>query len=526
MSEQPKKRKDVYSPGFYVGENPVVFEEIHRNEGPVYAREDEPGSLQPTIQIGEKTYRVRPKVPWNLPPEPISYKDDLSLFQEVKQYLYDYYELRETGAYDVWAGAALASHRIEDWDTCPYLCFLGPRRSGKTTALRISKQVFHRCVGGPSVSAAWIASVIDRYDCTVVFDEAQLWKAEDKSDHLAILRGGYQRDMPRYKMISTGRGFTDVEQRIFGFKLIGCEMPVEPGIMERCVLFHTAKRTRKLLPLRKPEFQLRGDVLRGKLLMYRFRHVGQEIPEEIDTELEEIREDRLQELGYPILASTPVEVHDSIIAFFHEQEKRMKSEEETGEWADYVRAIADCVANSKIEAGGIILLKNFRDSLMKATETLDAKFLDSPKKNRRILDSLAFKRARTNEGVGFLYDDKLQKELEARFTPTPVEPTQPTQPTLYEGNFENEVKDVKVVKVSGGYGMMEIDGHDLEIVRKSIRQLEERQGYALFDMLKARVREESNGIIDEERLTRLMSQMFKNGELKRHANLTDCWNLA
>lgn len=488
MSEQPTKKKERFSPGGYF--DGVVYEQIIRPDsftvtvernpvfrygtadspgGMAYARSDEPNRFDQTFERNRVTYKPLPvhRVSWKLPPEPINYKDEVTLFNEVKTFLYDYYELRDFEAYDVWAGLCLASQLIEKWDAVPYLCFMGPRRTGKSTALRISKQVFRRCVGGPAVSAAWIASVIDRYDASVVSDEQQLWKSEDKSEHHAILRGGYQRDMPRYKMISTGRGFTDVEQKIFGIKLIGSELPVEAGIMERCILIHTVKRTRKLGKLRQPEFALRGLDLRGKLLTYRMRHLGQPVSDDIDSELEEIREDRTQELAYPILASTPVQVHDSILSFFREQETRLQTEEQTGEFADYVRAVADCVANSKIEAGGIILLKNFRDSLMKVAEVLDVKFLDSPKKNRRILDSLAFKRARTNEGVGFIYDDKRQKELEAQFSPTPVEPTQPTQPTLEKEMFEREVKVVKDVKVSGGVGQTD-DSGDLAVTRTSL----------------------------------------------------------
>jgi hypothetical protein len=157
---------------------------------------------------------------------------------------------------------------------------------------------------------------------------------------------------------------------------------------------------------------------------------------------------------------------------------------------------------------------------MEVSEIKDIKFLDSPKTNRKILDRLGYRRARTNEGVGFIFDAELQQRLEARFTPTPQEPTQPTQPTLEKEIIEKDVKVVKLVKDSGGMG---VDPEDLQIVRKAIREEEQRIGYAHNSLIQFRAKEASNGRIDAERVTKLIGILAKQGELQSFG--ADCWKL-
>lgn len=520
MSESSKKAKGKLSPGGYI--DGIVFEEVEGPNGPVYARSDEPNKFDATFRdfaTGE-TYEVLPKwrlkYKWKLPPEPLGYKDELSLFETVLGFYRKYVDLKDERAYFVITAFTIASWRLEDFRAVPYIFFLGPTESGKTTTLETLRETCYRAYGGESITVAAIASMVDRYSSTVMMDESQVYSSdkEEMAEAHAILRGGYRREGMRIKMAHTGKDWIERGYRTFSFKILASKNPLEEALALRCLTIHMAKTSKKLPKTLLAPFYEEGLQLRGMLLSYRFRRLGNSDFEEVQTELEaNLRSPRLCELGLPLLAVTSSEFKNHLLSFLRDQEKARVAEEETGEEADYVRAVRLCVTDNKLGLKGFILSKDFRDALMSVSEITDPKFLDSPKTNRKILDRLGFRRARTSDGTGFIFEEELQKRLEARFTPTPPEPTQPTQPTFQS---ENEVKVVKVMKDTGGYGL-DLDSEDLDLVRDELRQQEARIGYGEDAIMIYHVKERSNGRIDADRYMTLIRKLADSGEVRRFA---------
>jgi hypothetical protein len=97
-----------------------------------------------------------------LPPEPSGYKDELTLFNDLLDYYRRYLDLKDERYYFVITAFTIASQRLEDFRAVPYLFFLGPSESGKTTALETLRETCFRAYGGESSSVPSIASMVDR----------------------------------------------------------------------------------------------------------------------------------------------------------------------------------------------------------------------------------------------------------------------------------------------------------------------------------------------------------------------------
>jgi hypothetical protein len=483
---------------------------------------------QPKIKIEDTWYKPLPesRVYWNLPGEPESYPSDEWLFEENRKFVYDYGDVKEPGAYDVNAAFTLATWRFEDWSSFAYLLFLGHYGAGKTTLQRILKQICRRAVGGPSISVPAIVSMMDRFDATPMIDEAQTLNNEESGEMIAILRGAYQKGNMRIKSVPTGHGWTDKAYRAYGFFSIASHDPLEEGISQRCLPFSMSKRTRKLHKWRKPEFVVRGHALRCYNLQYRFLHLGDLIPDEVEEQLEQINDDRLQELALPLLVVSPPGPRKAILSYFKTLEKRKQLEIESGEEADYFNALDFFTSHSEfIKPEGRILFAAFKESLLAIKKEedpgYDPKWL-SPRSMWKVLERLGFHHGgHLREGSSITFDRSQVEALRPRFSDqSSLSPSTVTTVTTVTP-IENDVTDVTDVTVRGEKGIS--DPEDLEIVRKAIHDEEQRIGYAHNSLIQFRAKEASNGRIDAERVTKLIGILAKQGELQSFG--ADCWKL-
>lgn len=375
------------------------------------------------------------------------------MFDANRQFIYDYVDIKEPGAYDVLAAFALATWRFEDWQSYPFLSFVGHYGAGKTTAQRVLKQICRRAVGGPSITVPAYVSMMDRFSATLFPDEAQTIQNEENSELIAILRGAYQKDNLRIKSIQVNGMWTDKASKAYGFCVLASHDPIEEGIAQRCLPFTMSKRTRHLEKWRKPEFLLRGSHIRDWNLQYRFHALGRD---DVDDDfLEQIRDDRLQELALPLLTVAPAKARDSILSFFKGLEHRKHLELESGEEADYFRALDFFTSNTGfIKPGGRISFAAFKQALLEIKKEgdsdFDEKYLPGPKTMWKILERLGFHHGGyTREGSTISFDVSQVEALRPRFsdaiTLSPVSSTLSTPFTP----IENDVKVVKEVKDTG-----------------------------------------------------------------------------
>ncbi len=305
--------------------------------------------------------------------------------------------------------------------------------------------------------------MMDRYNAVAVLDEAQIYNSEDKEETIAILRGAYQKGNQRIKSVPTGHGWTDKAFNAFGFCPIASHDPLEEGIMQRCLSFSMVKRTRRLKKWRKPEFLVQGTRLRAWNLYYRLLHLGDPIPEEVEDQLEEIHDDRLQELALPLLTVAPAGPRQTILSFFKTLEKRKQLEVESGDESDYFRAL-DFFTTDKgkqfFKPPGRILFSTFKDQLLaikkEAEPDYDPKWL-SPRAMWKVLERLGFHHGgHMKEGSSIAFDiaqvealrpqfnPQVQVQQEVSFPPSTVTTVTTVTP------IENKVTEMTEVTDTGG----------------------------------------------------------------------------
>ncbi len=477
MSEATKKKSPLGSegnpkpsPGFcYNVDGFIVFEQVKNRKGEMaFARSDVDLSVkpEPKIKIEDTWYKplTESRVYWCLPGEPESYPSEEWLFNENRKFIYDYADVKEPGAYDVLAAFALATWRFEDWQSFPYLFFVGHYGAGKSTLQRVLKQICRRAVGGPSITVSSFVSMMDRFQATVMPDEAQIFNSEDSPEMIAILRGAYQRGNLRIKSVPTGNGWTDKAYNAFGFCVLAAHDPLDEGIMQRCLPFAMVKRTRKLKKWRKPEFLIEGSHLRNWNLQYRFLHLGDD---DVDDDLlEEIKDDRLQELALPLLTVAPAGLpRQNILSFFKTLQKRKQVETESGDEADYFRAL-DFFSTEKgkdfIKPESRILLSAFKQTLLKVKQEAEAEYDPkwlTPRAMWKVLERLGFHHGgHTREGSSITFDRSRLDALRPQFAPQETLQPEPSLPPSTVTTIttvtpiENDVMDVTDVTVTRGKG--------------------------------------------------------------------------
>lgn len=455
------------SPGFYDVLSKTILEQV---EGGKFAGihlfqsgRKLRASVESKININGTWYRPLPstRVYWNLPGYPMKYESEEWLFDANRQFIYDYGDVKEPGAYDVLAAFALATWRFEDWQSFPFLGMVGHYGAGKSTLQRILKQICRRAVGGPSISVSAFVSMMDRFQATIMPDEAQILNSDDSPEMIAVLRGAYQKGNQRIKSVPTGHGWTDKASNAYGFVAWAAHDPLEEGILQRSLTFSMVKRTRKLEKWRKPEFLMRGSHLRNWNLQYRFLNLGRD---DVDDELlDQIQDDRLQELALPLLTVAPLKARESILSFFKVLEKRKQLEIESGEEADYFRALDFFTTRPEfIKApGGRILFAAFKERLLAIKKEedpeYDPKWL-SPRAMWKVLDRLGFHHGgHLREGSSITFDVNQIEAQRPRFSdqavlsPMSFPPSTVTVVTPVT-SIEKSVKDVTEVMDTGVKG--------------------------------------------------------------------------
>lgn len=431
MSKQEEERgKPQYSAGGVDYDHGIIFEQVRRLGGAVYARSDDPGILEPTITPGRDdrtlsreeraTFRVLDDPPWKLPPESISYLDEAYLFHSTRSFLEMYVELKDPRYYDVLAASILASWRMDEWRAIGPVCLLGPINSGKTTLLEILEELFYRAIRGGSMSTATIFRLADSFSPSLLVDESQIYNREEWAETKALLNERYRRGGRVWRMVGEGRDQVPRGFRCFGSTVFASSNALWDALNSRALLIKMEKNTGPVQSTLTPQFYIAADKLRGQLLQYRFRNLKMTIDREIDPEappdpvsqkLEVLKDYRTREIGYPLLAVAPEDTHEAILSYLLDLEGEHQAVEETGEAAAYVVALSQCVVEN-----GKVSVQLVRLELKKLWEITDDRKLPHPRHVSKVLRTLGFKPTRTIGGqTAILWEPKLMERLRARY---------------------------------------------------------------------------------------------------------------
>jgi len=348
------------------------------------------------------------RVRWSLPSSPLGYESEEQLFLEVRQLFFDNLDLQDEREYDVLAAFVLMTWRFEQFDTVPYLFFIGPKESGKSRALECLEALSYRGWLATHPSLASLHHIMDAWHPTFLLDNYESLPRERRYEMEGIFNAGYRRGgaVDRVESLPEG-GFKERWYEVYSPKaLAGTREPSET-LGSRCIKIRMSK-TRKAYP-RSPDAE-RTREIRSKLLSYRFNHLSaQEGPQ-----LEPLNVyGRLGEILAPLTSVAPnQEVLNHLLEYGHGILLEREEEEKTTFDAQVVRALIKSKEH----------VKDDRIAIKSITEFLNE---DLPEKEKarswhvgRSLGRLGFRKVRMPDrsgSKGILWNQPMIERLAARY---------------------------------------------------------------------------------------------------------------
>ena len=300
---------------------------------------------------------------WKLPLQPIP-----TCSTEIYTELYDFtkkYLVLNPDEYHILTLWIMASWLVDDFNTCPYLCMIAPKESGKTQVLKVLGELAYRSVATISVTAASLFRAIELWKITLLIDEAEFQVKTETEAGQALygcLNGGYKRGSYAIRIEGDSSNRLPATYEVFGFKAIAATKLFHPTLESRSIVFNMKQgRPEKLLIDEKE-----GAILRSKLLFWRFATLNK-----LRLMQPESSSGRLIEMFSPLFTiaqifkktggmKLPI-TYDEITALLNrkikEMESRRKEEEKGSQEAQIIEAIVQlkdyCKSSLSYEKTGI-----------------------------------------------------------------------------------------------------------------------------------------------------------------------------
>jgi hypothetical protein len=279
----------------------------------VWSKSDKKLQIRPVYPIDPnddfKGYRVPPGDPFDsigkkvvsVPNKPKPYGTTTQLIDKIKNFVRSYYHAPEIWI-EIMAYFALMTWVTEACTAVPYLRWLGEPDTGKTRGLQTTAALCYRSTSiGGAASIAAIFRLIEKWQGTLVIDEADFRQGEVWDEVTKILNQGYLRFWPVTR--ADGRDNEPRPFDVFGPKLLSTRKPFTDTATEtRCITFATKETVvPDEIPLQlDDDFYLRAQELQNELLQWRIDNLDR-----IKVNEQEIRilhGSRLAQIGSALLS--------------------------------------------------------------------------------------------------------------------------------------------------------------------------------------------------------------------------------
>ncbi len=243
----------------------------------------------------------------------------------------------------------LLSWLYDCFQEVPYLRVIGDPGTGKTRFLRVVGSLCYRPIfaSGASTTSP-VFRMLDTMRGTLVLDEADFRRSDEKSQLVKILNNGIMRGFPVLRTEQDARTseYSPRAYHVFGPKIVATRQPFsDPALESRFISERTGERDlREDIPISLPrDHDDRARALRNQLLLFRFRERARVAA--VDVRVERELDPRLSQMFSPLLAiidepEARREVED-LARSYHDQlieERGLRPE------AQLLRAIRDLVA--------------------------------------------------------------------------------------------------------------------------------------------------------------------------------------
>jgi len=208
---------------------------------------------------------------WRLPLAPIE-SSSLEVYNDVYNFCKEYLVVREE-EYHIMTLWIMASWLVDDFQTCPYLCAIAPKSSGKTQMLNVLNELAYRAVLTISVTPASLFRAIELWHITLLIDEAEFQVKQETESGQALygcLNGGYKRGSYAIRTEGNDNNRIPTTYEVFGFKAIATTRLFHPTLESRSIIINMAQG----MPDKILIDEGRAGVIRSKLLFWRFETLG------------------------------------------------------------------------------------------------------------------------------------------------------------------------------------------------------------------------------------------------------------
>ena len=263
---------------------------------------------------------------------------DFELFQEIKSFLRDHIDFSDDRHYDLLACYLLVSQRIREFNTVPYLFYLGPPASGKSTAMNTCTSLVDRAIRTCSLTPATLFRIVDKQKPPLLgIDESEIINdSKSAADFIALLNAGYERGTPAYRLEQVKDGAWEVRE----FDVFGCKMVAGTKnfrfdtVMSRCIVVNMERRSRKV------RFTLdkdRAEQIKGEMNSYAERWSNNTTAKSFVPE--EWGSDRVAQLFQPLFEVAPTkEVEEILRSLATDLAKRRALEDQSGHKSMIIKA--------------------------------------------------------------------------------------------------------------------------------------------------------------------------------------------
>ncbi len=238
-----------------------------------------------------------------IPSGVLDYGSTEKLLSDMHIYLNKYVDIENETDRDIVLTYVLLTWVYDRFSSIPYLRVIGSYGSGKSRLLKVLNICYKSIYTSGNASEAPIFRLMHKYGGTLIIDEAELSRANDRSEGVKeILRFGKDRDGVVARC--DGVNFEVKTYRVFGPKILGSRHSYSDDALESRIISIRMKETKAdhiPLNLEVGEFEKDSEEIRAKLLSWSFDNYYK-----IDTRIYEKYIDpsisrRLNEMNSPLI---------------------------------------------------------------------------------------------------------------------------------------------------------------------------------------------------------------------------------
>jgi hypothetical protein len=392
-----------------------VYEVVVEDGEPIFAVFDGNEVKYTSVLKGERAELNPLWLPYN---KPIDYKDDTTLYNEIKEFFRKYLWLKDERYYDVLTCFVLATYRVEDFDVATYLFFFGPYKSGKSRALELLQLLCYRGIKCENTKLAGIYYLSDKFKPTHLYDETQKYNRREHSEIIELLDSGQRRPGVVVRLEKgINEKFEPHPYEVFGFKALAGRDPFHRSLTSRCIIIHMRKAPKRMPKLRYSKAAEEVKEIRSKLLMYRFKSLGKSLTSVDDSAF---MDDRNAEIFEPLLTVAPDGIKPVLLSLGKEIEDEEAEEEKSGFEAQVLHAFFNVRKGLLEQSCKDESIEPDKISIIDVAKELSSEG-DDPKQLARYigrtLSRFGFKKVRIgHKGIrGYRWDDDLAKDLASRY---------------------------------------------------------------------------------------------------------------